>query len=130
MDYYELYHQQQQIVKLRRIVNDIYANNSVDINKNNEIMVYFEKNPPSYVYREFKDLGFFFMDNGTGEGGWFVKTLYKRGVTFKHLAYWFRILFFILFVMSIIAWLVFLQTGISVFGCFIKERFGCRTFTV
>ncbi len=118
------------MVKLKRVVNDIFANNSIDINKNNEIMVYFEKTPPSYVSREFKDLGFEFVENGAGEGGWFMRSLYKRSFTFNKLANYLRILFFVLFVLSCIAWLIFWQTGVSLFGCFLKERFGCRTFTV
>lgn len=130
MDYYELYHQQQQMVSLKRIVNDMNSNNSIDVNKNNEIMVYFEKTPHGYVGREFKELGFEFMDNGAGEGGWFTKNLYTRKFTCSTIANYLRVLFLVAFVLVGLSWAVYYETGFLLIGCFVKERFGCRTFTL
>lgn len=125
MDNYEIAQQIQQRKNVDKIFHSLNLNNTVQTNMDNELVVYYDVNPPPIVVQLLGNQGFKYEQEG--KGGRFVAQVYKRSITGHMIASYIRLVSLPLLIISIVLTVLYTRYDILLIGCFFNNKFGCRS---
>jgi hypothetical protein len=127
-----LFLQDNQLNHVKTKLYNLGITNKLELNGDNEYTLYFDSVPVSYIKNELERLSFKVeystqSSNGQGGGGpcWFFLKKYKRSITFDTVAYYIRLLSFIMMTISITLYCLYFFFEILLIGC-INKKFACR----